>query len=139
MIYLFLIVLSIALFGGFLGLTVVEARSGTRVLSAPRAMLDRRLTRWVFIIHHVEWAEFFSHLIQSVAARVAHDVAHVSLIVVRFLERQLTRVVRYLRDSRPNLLAPKPSRSSIFTQTSNYLQEKLRFSGRRPKARQDGE
>ncbi len=131
MIYLLLIAFSIALFCGFFGLTIAEARTGTRILATPRRTLDKKLARIVFIANHVNWSDFLGHVVQSVVARIAHDMAHWSLIAVRFIERQLTRVVRYLRDSRPNLLAPKPSRSSIFTQTTNYFREKLRFSGRR--------
>ena len=123
MTYLLLIIASIALFAGFFGLTVVEARTGTRVWGASRAKLDTRVARVAFIIKHVNWVEFFVQLIQGFFERVIHDIAHWSLIAVRFIERQLTNVVRYLRDRRPNLLAPKPSRTPIVTQIREYVRK----------------
>jgi len=126
MIYFLLIAASIALFAGFLGLTVVEARTGTRVLGGVRTRLDRTVGQASFIVKHVNWSDFLAHLVQSIGARIAHDIAHWSLIAVRFVERQLTRVVRYLRDSRPNLLAPKPSRTPAVTQVTNYFSALVR-------------
>jgi hypothetical protein len=123
MTYLLLIFLSIALFAGFFGLTIAEARSGTRVLALQRTHLDKQVARVAFIIKHVDWVEFLSHAIQSFFERVIHDAAHLTLIVVRFIERNLTDVVRYLRDRRPNLLAPKPSRTPIHTQAWDYVKK----------------
>ena len=129
MTYLLLILASIALFAGFFGVTVVEARTGTRYFAPVRAKLDKRVARIAFVIKHVDWLEFFTHLIQSFIERVLHDVAHWTLIVVRFIERELTNVVRYLRDRRPNLLAPKPSRTPIFKQVFGYAKKTLGLSG----------
>jgi hypothetical protein len=131
MMYLLLIIASIALFAGFFGVTVVEARTGTRYFGSHRTKLDKQAARIAFIIKHVNWVEFFTHLLQSFFERMIHDIAHVSLIVVRFIERQLTNVVRYLRDRRPNLLAPKPSRTPVVTQVFDYARKTLRLS--RPK------
>jgi hypothetical protein len=121
LIYLILLAVSIALFVGFFSLTMVEARTGTRILSAPRKKLDKGVARVFFIAEHVDWGGFIAHIVQSIVARIAHDVAHVTLLTVRFVERQLTAVVRTLRNRRPNLLAPKPSRSSPLTQVTDYL------------------
>jgi hypothetical protein len=126
MTYLLFIFASTALFAGFLGLTVVEARAGTRVLGGTRVKLDRTVGHLLFIIKNVNWSDFLAHLVQSIAARIAHDIAHWSLIAVRFIERQLTGVVRYLRDRRPNVLAPKPSRTPALTQVSHYFRSVIR-------------
>ena len=131
MTYLLLIIASIALFAGFFGVTVVEARTGTRYFAVSRAKLDRNVARVAFVIKHVNWAEFFAHLFQSFFERVLHDLAHWSLMAVRFVERQLTNVVRYLRDRRPNLLAPKPVRTPILKQVLEYVGNTFRIS--RPK------
>jgi hypothetical protein len=126
MIYLILLALSIVLFVGFFALTVVEAQTGRRMFGLSRKKFDKNVGRVFFIIEHVDWSGFIAHLVQSVAARVAHDIAHWTLMTVRFLERQLTTVVRTLRNQRPNLLAPKPSRTSPLTQVSGYLQATIR-------------
>ena len=116
MIYLLLILASIALFAAFLSLTIVAARTGTRVLAPIRTKLDKNVSRVSFVLTHVRWGSFISQLIQGFFERVLHDVAHVTLILVRFVERQLSNVVRYLRERRPNMLAPKPSRIPVVTQ-----------------------
>ncbi len=131
MTYLLLIIASLALFAGFFGVTVVEARTGTRYFAPARAKLDKRVSRIAFVIKHVNWLEFFSHLVQSFIERVLHDIAHWSLIVVRFLERELTNVVRYLRDRRPNLLAPKPSRTPLLKQVFGYARKTLGLPGKK--------
>jgi hypothetical protein len=125
--YLILLVVSILLLGGFVGLTILEARRGKRFLESPRKALDRLVQRALFLITYVHWSAFLKHVVQSLVARIAHDIAHVSLMSVRFLERELTAVVRYLRDRRPNLLAPKPSRDSALRQTTRYLYKTLRL------------
>jgi hypothetical protein len=122
---LILLIGSLTLFVAFFGLLMVEAQTGRRVFDGTRRSLDRRVRRVEFIVRHVDWAEFLAHIVQSIGARIAHDIAHISLLVVRFLERQLTRTVRYLRDRKPNVLAPKPSRESMVSQARNYVQEML--------------
>jgi hypothetical protein len=63
----------------------------------------------------------------SLVTRIVHDIAHGALIAVRFIEHELTRTVRYLRNRRPNLLAPTPSRRSSAAQTADYLRKMLRL------------
>jgi hypothetical protein len=122
MIYLASILVSIALFIGFLGLTIVEARKGTRVvLASSRTKLDHHVARASFVLKNVNWTSFFFQAFLSFAERIVHDVAQWSLVVVRFIERELTGVVRSLRYRRPNMLAPKPSRVPLRTQISKYL------------------
>lgn len=127
MLNLVLLFASIAAFAGFFGLTLVEARTGTRVLDTPRRALDTYVARTIFLVKHVDWTDFFSHLAGVITARIVHDVAHTSLLIVRFVEHELTRVVRYLRDRHPNLLAPRPSRRPLFAQTIEYLKKTFRL------------
>lgn len=125
MIYLFVVAASLILFIGFFMLASKEAQTGNRLLSGIRGHFDERVARMFFIFEHVNWTEFLSHTLSAGIARVLHDIAHLFLHIVRFIERQLTRMVRYLRDRRPNVLAPKPSRQSVFTTARRYISTKL--------------
>jgi hypothetical protein len=126
MFYLLLIAITLFLFLAFMALTLTEARTGVRMLAVPRARLDNWVTRTSFIMEHVNWGEFIAHLVRSLAARVAHDLVQWTLFGVRFAERQLTRAMRYLRNTRPNVLAPQPSRPSIAKQTKTYITRMMR-------------
>jgi hypothetical protein len=124
--YLISIFISIGFFIGFILLTVIEARNSARIFAAPRAKLDQHVARAAFILKNVNWVSFFSQAFLSFAERIVHDVAQGSLILVRFIERQLTRVVRSLRYRRPNMLAPKPSRVPLRTQVLGYIRKTLK-------------
>ncbi len=125
---LILLIISLLLFLGFFGLTVMEAETGVRFLERPRGRFDAYLMRMAFVARHIDWGDLLSHVVESMVARVVHDVAHWSLLFVRFVERELTNIVQYLRNRRPNVLAPHPSRSSSFAQTKEYLQRMFRIS-----------
>jgi len=100
MTYLILIIVSIALFAGFLLLTRFEKKRGLRVAGMLRNKLDARTSRAVFIVSHVDWSAFVKHIVVTSAERIAHDIAHATLLIVRTLERLLTRAVKYLREKR---------------------------------------
>ena len=100
MIYLILIGLSLALFGGFLVLVSFERSRGLRVAGEVRNKLDKKVARATFIAQHVDWGAFLRHLVGSAAERTAHDIAHSILRFVRTTERLLTRFVKYLRERR---------------------------------------
>lgn len=104
MLFIILVSLSCTLFGGFLLLTAVESRRQARVFPTMRAVLDKRVSRISFIISHVDWSAFAKHLVRTNTEKFLHDVAHGSLIVVRFVERTLTGVVRAMRERRSGLL-----------------------------------
>ncbi len=125
MLYLGLVGISCVLCGGFLLFATMETRSDKRMLAGARGRLDEQVGRLFFIVEHVNWSEFLSHSIRGLFARILHDTAHLFLQIIRFIERQLTRTVRYLRDRRPHVLAPKPSRQSFMTTTRNYLSARL--------------
>ncbi len=112
MVLLILVSLSLTLFGGFLLVTAFESGRG-RVAGETRKKLDKYAARAWFIISHVDWSAFVKHLIRVSAERVAHDIAHTSLLIIRFLERLLTRAVRALRERRAGIAvsqkAPKTS------------------------------
>jgi hypothetical protein len=131
MLYLILILGSVLLFAVFLGLTIVEARSGKRMLAPQRAKLDKIIAQYTFVAKHVDWTGFIESAAQSAFERVIHDVAQAVLICVRFIERQLTGLVRTLRTRRPNMLAPKPSRTPALVQVSRFARRRLRILGKK--------
>ena len=131
MLYLLLILGSITLFWAFLGLTIVEARSGSRMLARQRVKLDKIVAQYTFIAKHVDWAGFIESAVQSAFERIVHDVAQSILICVRFLERQLTSLIRSLRTRRPNMLAPKPSRTPALVQVGRFVRRRLRIVGKK--------
>lgn len=48
------------------------------------------------------------HQLQTTLEKILHDVAHAILMVIRFLERWLTRAVRTLREKRSKPEAHEP-------------------------------
>jgi hypothetical protein len=108
--HLTLILIPLVLLALFLILVSYEERRGTRlVLAGYRHHLDRRAARAAFVIKHVDWGAFMSHLTRTSLERLLHDLAHSTLIVVRLIERQLTRVVRTLRARRDEPILPARS------------------------------
>ncbi len=100
MTYLISILVSLALFAGFLVLTLFEKKRGLRVAGELRNKLDAKVSRVLFVLSHVDWGAFLKHLVVTGTQRIAHDVAHATLLVVRTVERLLTRAVKYLRERR---------------------------------------
>jgi len=99
MLPIFIVGISCTLLGGFIILTALERRHG-RVLGTIRSAMDKRVAYVVYIIRHIDWSSFVKHLITTVGERILHDTAHVSLVLVRSIERFLTRAVRSLRERR---------------------------------------
>lgn len=97
MSYLIAIVVSFLLVVGFLALTAFESSHGVRVFGGVRRRLDRKVGQAGFILSHVDLGAFVRDSLREAAERVLHDLAHASLLIVRFLERLLTRFVRQLR------------------------------------------
>jgi len=97
MVYLLFILATIALLGGFFALTQYEARRGARLFAEKRARLDRNIERVAFIIEHVDLGAYLRDEVRHLVGRISHDIAHLSLLAVRAVERLLTRLVRYLR------------------------------------------
>lgn len=134
MAFLVAIALSCLAFGGFLLLTAFEQSRDVRLLRVSRERLDARVGRASYVLAHVDWGAFFTDVTRTSAERVLHDVAHTTLLLVRALERLLTRAVRVLRERRQGLLAaPRAERPSIVATTAQYLKTTLRSARRAPK------
>jgi len=125
MIYLTLVIISVALCALFLFLTAHEARTGTRLLRQKREQLDVHASRVFFIIAHVDLAAFMRDLVREVGKRLAHDTAHLSLVFVRATERLLTRLVRALRTHKAESATTSTS-ASPFVRSMSDLKQKLR-------------
>ncbi len=97
MAHLVFILLSIALLVGFFLLTRSEAQRGVRYLAPRRSALDAQVGRIEFILTHVDFASFAREEGRRLVGRVSHALAHLSLQLVRAVERLLTRAVRRLR------------------------------------------
>lgn len=100
MIYFILIGISLILFGGFLVLVSFERARGLRIAGVYRNKLDKKVARAVFVAQHVDWGAFTRHLLGTAIERLAHDIAHGTLRIVRTTERTLTRFVKHLRERR---------------------------------------
>ena len=107
MTYLVVILITLALLGGFLALTDYEARRGARFFAPRRAHLDEGVERVEFILQHVDLGAFLREEMRRLFTRVSHDVAHFSLQAVRVTERLLTRTVMYLRSKHSADAAPR--------------------------------
>lgn len=131
MIYIILIGLSLALFGGFLVLVSLERARGLRVAGALRNKLDKRVARAAFIAQHVDWGAFLRHLVGSAAERTAHDLAHSILRFVRTAERTLTRFVKYLRERRGMPMDETGEESTAFQRALAKVRTAVKSAARR--------
>lgn len=100
MAYFIAIALPALLLGGFIVLTRYEASRGTRLLGSRRASFDALVSRAVFVLRHVDWSAFIADTFKALTTRVVHDIATVTLRIVRIIERFLTSIVRSLRSAR---------------------------------------
>ena len=97
MFALVFLVLTIVLFSAFLFFARYEASRGQRFFADARGRLDASVLRTEFLLTHVDFESFLRDVIRTLAARITHDVAHLTLLLVRSVERLLTRLVRHLR------------------------------------------
>jgi hypothetical protein len=130
--YLAFLAAALVLFLGFLGLTRVEARRGARFLAPVRVELDKRARRVSFIVEHVDFPGFIRDTLRAAAARFAHDAAHGSLVVVRAVERLLTRAVRALRERGHGSAGRMPSAPTHFVSRITHLKRELRNGREEP-------
>ena len=82
---------------GFYILTRQEAQKGVRYFAPRRAALDVQVGRIEFILTHVDFNSFAREEGRRLFGLVSHALAHLSLQLVRSVERLLTRAVRHLR------------------------------------------
>ena len=141
MLYFISLPISLALFAAFALLTAAEGKTGTRLFEDARTRLDTRVMRASFVLRHVDWGAFLNDVARTAFERALHDIAHGTLIAVRFIERVLTRAVRALRMRRERLLpqASLEPKASRVTQTLAYLKTALRKTRRAPKQLRRGE
>lgn len=104
---LIFILVSLILLGGFIILTEYETRRGMRLFPEARTRFDVHVERATFIFQHVDLSAFVREEVRRLAARVSHDIAHLSLQAVRTTERLLTRLVRHLRSQHEVDTAPR--------------------------------
>ncbi len=91
------VTISFALTTLFLLLVITERKRGVRFFENQRKNMDRFISRGAYILSHIDFSSLFSSMGKHISITLAHQFAHLSLVVVRFLERALTRTVRYLR------------------------------------------
>lgn len=137
MLYYIPIPVALFLLLAFVLLTAVEGSRGMRVLGKSRDRLDARVARTSFVLRHVDWGAFFNDVARAGFERALHDVAHTTLLAVRFLERVLTRAVRSLRMRRmgtlPDPAEPVVAKESRIASTARYLKTALKRTRRAPK------
>lgn len=100
MAYFVAIALPALLLGGFIALTRYEASRGTRLLAGRRSAFDSFVAKAAFVIRHVDWSAFLADTLKTLSTRVVHDIATVTLRIVRVIERFLTSIVRSLRSAK---------------------------------------
>ena len=133
--HLILILVPLVLLALFMALVAHEERVGRRILlPGSRYHFDTKVARAVFVVKHVDWGAFLNDLTRTSAERLVHDVAHSTLLAVRFAERHLTRLVRALRARRDEPMLPmhedKPSR---LQSAVTLVQKTVRRSRKQPK------
>ncbi|MDB5244151.1 MAG: hypothetical protein JWN18_21 [Parcubacteria group bacterium] len=100
------IIVSLILLGSFYVLTWYETTRGVRLLAPYRSQFDEIVDRMIFIWKHVDLAAFLREEVEHLLRTLLHRAVHVSLKLVRMLERQLTRLIRYFRMRQASLEAP---------------------------------
>jgi hypothetical protein len=98
MSYLIAVLASLLLLSVFLVYAALETRFGFRLLGKSRKRLDRQVSRVSYVVRHIDWGGFTAHMIRTTAEKIAHDIVHTVLLVVRAAERLLTRTIRTLRE-----------------------------------------
>ncbi len=132
--YLIFIAVPLLVLAGFLALVSFEERRGSRIiLAGQRYRLDLTVARISFVVKHVDWGAFINDLVRTSVERATHDIAHMALVAVRALERQLTQVVRTLRARRDQpLLAPRADRPSRIQTAISYVKKTVQRSRKAP-------
>ena len=106
MAYIIFSTVSLALLVGFFALSEYETKHSIRFLARERALFDEKVSRVEFVLTHVDFASFIRDVTVSTAHRIAHSTVHFSLLVVRTVERFLTRIVFSLRTRHSADIAP---------------------------------
>jgi beta-lactamase regulating signal transducer with metallopeptidase domain len=124
MAHLIAISASLVLFFGFVGLTALEKKRGTRLLSSSREKLDRVATRTAHTLASVDPLDLLVRGARVVFAHVIHDIANVLWAVARMLERTLAGVVYRLRHLRKS--DERTETNSSFVRSISFHKRTLR-------------
>ena len=117
---LFFILTTLVLLVSFFALVGYEERRGTRVFASVRMRLDQQVIRLAFIFAHVDFGAFFLDEMRRLAVRLGHDIAYLSLLVVRATERLLTHAVRHLRTRHAVDAVPRESARGYVKTLSDF-------------------
>lgn len=115
---------TLSAWGAFVALTRLEAKRGTRVWGGRRAVFDVIVTRFSFILEHVDFAGFVREEARHGADQAGHALAHLSLQFVRWIERLLTQAVRSFRVREATRIPRESSRA--FVRTLSEFKEHLK-------------
>lgn len=125
MIHIIFILVALALLVGFFILTNYETQHGTRFYAPERARLDRTVERVEFILENVNIGAFLRDEVHHFVSRAGHDIVHFSLVVVRAIERVLTRLVRNMR-ARPEVDTAPRETAREFVKTLSDFKDNLK-------------
>lgn len=100
MAFLIAILVSLALFAAFIGVTVLERTRGARFFAARRAALDARVTSAAMVVRTADPLDFVVRSARTLFGHIFHDIANVAWATVRMLERTLATAVKKLRAMR---------------------------------------
>ena len=120
MIYLAFVLGTVTLLVGFVALTKYEAQHGVRFFASPREQLDAFTKRVEFIIENVDLAAFARDEVHHATNNIGHFFAHLSLQVVRSVERLLTRLVRHLRVQNEESISPRENAREFVKTLSDF-------------------
>lgn len=125
MAYLIFILITLALLAGFSILTDYETRRGARFCAAYRTRLDQNVERMEFIFEHVNFGEFLRDEMRHLVSRIGHDAVHFSLLLVRAVERLLTRLIKHLR-AQPEIDPAPRETAREFVKTLSDFKDNLK-------------
>jgi hypothetical protein len=126
MVPLIVLLIALVLLAAFFALTSYETSRGTRLFGGVRGRFDGKVEHALFIYEHVDLNAFVHDEAQAFLLRLSHFLAHFSLQSVRFVERELTRAVRYLRARVASEIAPARPTERPFVQALGDFKEELK-------------
>ncbi len=107
------IVIVAAALVGFLFLTLLEARSGKRLFSRVRTVLDQKTEIAASYLGSTDARASLVRTVRMFIDHVVHDIVHVILVAVRFVERTLTRITREIRGRRAKVTQDETAGSQV--------------------------
>lgn len=120
MFHIILILITFVLLGGFFLLTSYETEHGVRFYAPFRSRLDRNVEHIKFIWENVDLGAFLRDEVRHLARRIGHDAVHLSLFLVRAVERLLTRLMRYFHMRQAIDTAPRESTRAFVKTLSDF-------------------